>query len=726
MKIIWLFLLIHLFASGKKTAPDPPSGLMVEFIREPAGVKISDAKPEFSWIVPSGSGKQTAYQIMLASTEDILSRDEADFWNSAKTPGSKSSEIEYSGARLSDNSAYFWKVRIWGRDGKPSPWSAIQSFSTGLLKEYGTTSNRLVENKIGPVVFHKTGESGYFIDFGRAAFGTLLLEFEPSQTDTLIIHLGEKLSKPFTPDNDPGGSIRFSSTKLRVSPGVSGYLLKLNRDERNTGPSAIRLPDSLGTIMPFRYCRIENCHSRLTPENVFQKAYWYYYNDNESSFFCSDTILNKIWDICKYTIKATSFAGLYIDGDRERIPYEADAYINQLGHYYTDREYSIARRTNEYFIDHPTWPTEWILQTVLLFHNDFMFTGNIESAARYYKELQHKTLSEAARPDGLISSKNVTDEIMEKLGFRDTKERVSDIVDWPPSQKDTGWKLATLEGERDGYDMTEINTVVNAFHYRSLVLMAELAGYMGKAVDSALFCNRAAKVKKAINEKLFNKDRGLYLDGENSDHSSLHANMMALAFDLVPEEYLKNVTAFIKSRGMACSVYGAQFLMEGLFKAGEQDYAMSLMTATHDRSWYNMIRTGSTMTMEAWDMKYKPNADWNHAWGAAPANIIPGYIWGIRPATPGFGKVTIRPCLGRLSFSSVVVPTIRGSISADYKLEGKKREFTVTIPGNMECDFVVDSVNYLTITLNGKKVKKGTGIIKPRAGVNKIIITGAD
>ncbi len=81
--------------------------------------------------------------------------------------------------------------------------------------------------------------------------------------------------------------------------------------------------------------------------------------------------------------------------------------------------------------------------------------------------------------------------------------------------------------------------------------------------------------------------------------------------------------------------------------AGETDYAYSLLTATNDRSWWNMIRSGSTITMEAWDMKYKPNSDWNHAWGAAPANIIPGYMWGIAPAEPGFAKAVIRPQLGR-------------------------------------------------------------------------------
>ena len=50
----------------------------------------------------------------------------------------------------------------------------------------------------------------------------------------------------------------------------------------------------------------------------------------------------------------------------------------------------MGRISNEYFIKHPTWPTEWILHTVPMFYNDFMFTGNIESVRTYYEELKYK------------------------------------------------------------------------------------------------------------------------------------------------------------------------------------------------------------------------------------------------------------------------------------------------------------------------------------------------
>jgi hypothetical protein len=295
---------------------------------------------------------------------------------------------------------------------------------------------------------------------------------------------------------------------------------------------------------------------------------------------------------------------------------------------------------------------------------------------------------------------------MTSLGFSNPKERIRDIVDWPPAQKDTGWKLYGPNGERDGYDLVEINTVVNAFYYRNLILMSKISGILGKTTDSEFYRKEAEKVKKSINEKLLDREKGIYTDGENSVHSSLHANMMALAFDLVPAENLKAVIDFIRSRGMACSVYGSQYLLEGLYRAGEAGYAFSLLTSTNDRSWWNMIRTGSTITMEAWDMKYKPNSDWNHAWGAAPANIIPGYMWGISPAEPGFARCIIMPQLGNLKYSKIKVPTIRGFIEAEFRDTGMLKEYIFTIPGNILCDFV---------NPDGK-------IIKLLPGLNKINI----
>ena len=108
------------------------------------------------------------------------------------------------------------------------------------------------------------------------------------------------------------------------------------------------------------------------------------------------------------------------------------------------------------------------------------------------------------------------------------------------------------------------------------------------------------------------------------------------------------------------------------------------MSSTAERSWYNMIRLGSTVTLEAWDNRYKPNLDWNHAWGAVPAGAIPRGLLGVSPMEPGFRKARIQPQFGSLKSFEAKVPTIRGAI--EMKL--RRGRLTLRIPANMEAVFV--------------------------------------
>ena len=279
------------------------------------------------------------------------------------------------------------------------------------------------------------------------------------------------------------------------------------------------MPPEVGEVLPFRYCEIVGYPGELTADSIRQIRVHYPFDDNAASFHSSSKVLNDVWSLCKYSMKATSFCGVYVDGDRERIPYEADAYINQLSHYCADREFTLARYSHEYLILHPTWPTEWPLHSVLIAWADYMHTGDIESVEEFYEDLKAKTLMALARDDGLISTRTglVTPEILKSIH----SYRLDDIVDWP-------------KGERDGYDFKSINTVVNAMHYKTLVIMKELAAALGKTSDAKMFEDRAEKVAMSINSKLFNRQTGLYVDGEGTTHSSLHANMFPLSMDVVP------------------------------------------------------------------------------------------------------------------------------------------------------------------------------------------------
>ena len=108
------------------------------------------------------------------------------------------------------------------------------------------------------------------------------------------------------------------------------------------------------------------------------------------------------------------------------------------------------------------------------------------------------------------------------------------------------------------------------------------------------------------------------------------------------------------------------------------------MTSNSKRSWLNMLNVGSTMTTEAWDEYYKPNLTWNHAWGSAPANIIPRRLLGIEPIEAGFKRFRIVPQPGNLKSVKLKVPSIRGTIQCNLVIEKGTWNIELSVPGNSE------------------------------------------
>ncbi|RNC64980.1 alpha-L-rhamnosidase [Proteiniphilum sp. X52] len=669
--------------------------------------EISTREPFFGWAIPSRekNTRQTAYRLLVASKRDFLLKDSADLWDSGKVEGNRSVNILYNGKHLEPGKVYFWKVKTWDQGGEESGFSRISAFKTAPnLVDYATDRYPIQKQDEYPVKINRIDEMRYFADFGKASFGRVRVNlYSDTGTDSVTVHLGETEMNGEV-NRSPEASIRYSRYKIRLDKGWKTYVVAIRPDKRNTGPQAVLMPEYIGEVTPFRYCEIEDYKHPLGEKDLIRETAFYPFNDFDSHFHSSDTILNRVWDISKYSIKATSFLGIYIDGDRERIPYEADALINQLSHYGVARDYSMARHTHEYLIRKPTWPTEWHLQSVLIAWEDYMYTGNDLSLAHFYEDLQAKTLIALSDERGFISTRTgkVTPEVLQSIHF---DGQIRDIVDWPHTgilglEKEEG-------GETDGFVFTDINTVVNAFHYRTLVLMARIAGTLGKAADQKFYNERAAKLKQSFNNHLFDKKRGVYIDGIDTDHASLHANMFALAFGLVTENRINSVLEFIRSRGMACSVYGSQFLLDALYDAHDAGYGLQLLTSTGERSWYNMIRAGSTITLEAWDNKYKPNQDWNHAWGAAPANLIPRKLMGIEPLEPGFRKIRIKPQPDSLKSAQIRHPTIRGDITASFTNDpGQSFRLEVDIPANTTAEIHLPFYcRRQTLRINGQPVK---------------------
>lgn len=109
--------------------------LRCEYLENPLG--IDNAKPRLSWKLTSSlrGQRQTAYQVLVASNENLLARDRGDLWDTGRTAGGRTSHIEYSGKPLESRMRCFWKVRSWDQDGRATDFSLPASWSMGLLKK---------------------------------------------------------------------------------------------------------------------------------------------------------------------------------------------------------------------------------------------------------------------------------------------------------------------------------------------------------------------------------------------------------------------------------------------------------------------------------------------------------------------------------------------------------------------------------------------------------------
>lgn len=114
------------------------SELRCEYQSNPLG--IDTQQPRLSWILdPTIWGtatrgqRQTAYQILVASSAALLNQDHGDRWDSGKVVSDQCSLVEYQGKPLASRMRCYWKVRVWDQDGRATGWSPPVQWTMGLL-----------------------------------------------------------------------------------------------------------------------------------------------------------------------------------------------------------------------------------------------------------------------------------------------------------------------------------------------------------------------------------------------------------------------------------------------------------------------------------------------------------------------------------------------------------------------------------------------------------------
>ena len=514
---------------------------------------------------------------------------------------------------------------------------------------------------VAPAAVTRTPSGGWLVDFGRHAFGW-------AETDAPCAVrgiAGERL-KGGAVDVVPFSAVR--SAEVRCRPGEGWRRLAFKTEIFSRG-RCMSVPHEFGEVMPMRYLEFPpDAGFAPTRDNLRMVALEYPFDESESGFTSSDAKLDRVYDFCKYSMRACCFGGIYIDGDRERLPYEADAYVTQLSNYAMSSDYEVSRITHDYLMPYPTWPTEYKQISVLMAWTYWMWSGRDDLLRKYYAQLRDEKMMERFRRD--------SDGLLETGGemFHGAYEGAADMVDWP-------------KPERCGFEFRKANAVVNAYYYMCLNKMTQIAAHLGRPVDASRFSARSARVYGSYQKAFFDEKRGIYVDGEGATHASVHANAIAVVAGLVPTGRLKGVGDWLASREMECSVYFSQHFLEALFKTGHGARAVELMTAENNRSWIGMLNAGATITKESWNDDVKANIDWNHSWGTAAINVIARCLAGVTPAKAGFESISVRPDPAGLSRFEAKVPTAKGPVTVRYVREPGRERLSVDTPAATILEF---------------------------------------
>ena len=155
--ILLLFSSFFLCCPSCILAEKSLSGILVaenlrcEYQVNPLG--IDENKPRLSWTLKSNirGQRQTAYQVIASTSLENVEADRGDQWDSQKVVSSNSIQVVYLGRKLTSATRYYWKVRIWDKDGNGGSWSKPCWFEIALLNKNDWNAKWINDGQSNPV-----------------------------------------------------------------------------------------------------------------------------------------------------------------------------------------------------------------------------------------------------------------------------------------------------------------------------------------------------------------------------------------------------------------------------------------------------------------------------------------------------------------------------------------------------------------------------------------------
>ncbi|MDP2883785.1 MAG: glycoside hydrolase family 78 protein [Ignavibacteria bacterium] len=131
--VILVILMVTMMLPASAQRQVKVTGLRCEYRTDPLSVDAE--KPRLSWIIESKERgvTQTAYELLVSSSMELLDQDKGDLWESGKISSDQSIQIVYEGQPLRARTTCYWKVRTWDNHGHTSAYSKPSTWRMGLL-----------------------------------------------------------------------------------------------------------------------------------------------------------------------------------------------------------------------------------------------------------------------------------------------------------------------------------------------------------------------------------------------------------------------------------------------------------------------------------------------------------------------------------------------------------------------------------------------------------------
>ncbi|XRQ14062.1 family 78 glycoside hydrolase catalytic domain [Actinomadura welshii] len=251
-----------------------------------------------------------------------------------------------------------------------------------------------------------------------------------------------------------------------------------------------------------------------------------------------------------------------------------------------------------------------------------------------------------------------------------------------------------------------------AYTYSNTLVMADIADVLGHGADAARYRAAAATMKDAFNREFLRGDA--YVTDTDPGYRQTSA-LIALALGLAPEESQKAVTdrlvRDVRERGdhLNTGALGTKYLLTELTARGHGELAFKVANQRTYPSWGYWVDNGATTLWERWDLDARSR---DHVFlGGAIGEWFQEDLAGIRPAAPGYDRITVAPKpLGDLTSVNATMPTPHGQVAVRWQRSRAGFALHVTVPVGATAEIELPAAAAERVTESGRPAGSAEGV----------------